>query len=387
MNALNRQTVIELAAPCKDVCVSVYLSTDRTGRTARQEPIRLKNLLSQAEERFEKNGMRPVAARKMFADLRTRAEEPSFWSEPSDGLALFVRRGECRMVKTPFQVAETVHAGSTPYLRPLLPGISDSAYWLLAFSQNSVRLLHGSQAGLEEVAVAGLPPNMKEALNYDQPQSAAGVCNDRGRQLGKEGAVFHGQGGAADAAKDDLLAWCRTIDRALHAVLHDEQAPLLLACVDELRPIYRQANTYRHLAEEHVPGNPDQKSAAQLHAAAWPLISAGFEAVRQRAIAAARRLSGTDRSLEEVSEVLRKAARGRVSSLLIDERAERWGRFDVDAESVQLCDTGEGEELLNLAAVFVLRNGGEVHAVSHADLPAGAVIAAVLRGAPTPQPV
>src|SRR5207248_1290578 len=117
------------------------------------------------------------------------------------------------------------------------------------------------------------------------------------------------------------------------------------------------------------------------------LISAGFEAACQRAIATARRLSGTERSREDVAEVLRKSARGRVSSLLIDERAERWGRIDVDAESVELCDAGEGEELLNLAAVFVLRHGGEVHAVSHADLPPGAVIAAVLRGAPTPQPV
>ena len=44
-----------------------------------------------------------------------------------------------------------------------------------------------------------------------------------------------------------------------------EHAPLVLAGVEFLHPIFREATTYQHLLEQGLTGNPEGKSAQQLH--------------------------------------------------------------------------------------------------------------------------
>ncbi|MCE2703319.1 MAG: hypothetical protein LW859_39355 [Anabaena sp. 49633_E8] len=50
---------------------------------------------------------------------------------------------------------------------------------------------------------------------------------------------------------------CYVVDSALHKKLRGEKAPLILAGVEYLLPIYRQANTYPYLAETGITGNAE----------------------------------------------------------------------------------------------------------------------------------
>ena len=67
---------------------------------------------------------------------------------------------------------------------------------------------------------------------------------------------FPDTGGVTDDTKENLLKYFRLIDRGLHDLFEDERAPLVLAGVEYLFPIYREANTYPRLIEEGIPGNP-----------------------------------------------------------------------------------------------------------------------------------
>ena len=69
-------------------------------------------------------------------------------------------------------------------------------------------------------------------------------------------AMVSGHGGVTDDTKENLLKYFRLIDRGLHDLLKDERAPLVLAGVEYLFPIYREANTYPRLIEGGFPEIP-----------------------------------------------------------------------------------------------------------------------------------
>jgi hypothetical protein len=72
---------------------------------------------------------------------------------------------------------------------------------------------------------------------------------------------------------------------------------------------------------------------------------------------------------------------GRVDVLFVARGVERWGTFDRTARAVRIHDEERpgSEELLDLAAVQTLRNGGTVYAVPPTDIPGNAQAVALLR--------
>jgi hypothetical protein len=80
---------------------------------------------------------------------------------------------------------------------------------------------------------------------------------------GKLSAITHGD--EVDS-KENIKRYFRRIDKGLHELVRDERVPLVLAGVDYLHPIYKKVNSYPHLMEAGVGGNPERLSAKELHA-------------------------------------------------------------------------------------------------------------------------
>jgi Bacterial archaeo-eukaryotic release factor family 7 len=154
------------------------------------------------------------------------------------------------------------------HLKPLLPLLAgDGRFYVLALSQNEVRLLGASRYSTDEVKLGDdVPESLADALKLDEPEKQlqfhTGSSGDGG--AGRS-AVFHGHG-AKDDSKDNILRYFRKIDRGLRDVLKGQEAPLVVAGVDYLLPIYREANTYSGLVEEGTTGNPEELSVEELHA-------------------------------------------------------------------------------------------------------------------------
>ena len=72
---------------------------------------------------------------------------------------------------------------------------------------------------------------------------------------GDGSVTFHGAGSGSASAKDDLLRYFRLVEDGLTEFLKGDRVPLVLAGVEYLLPIYKEANTYPNLIDMVIKGN------------------------------------------------------------------------------------------------------------------------------------
>lgn len=383
MDTFGASELRRLTSSDHGTCISLFMPTHAAGRDGQQDALRLKNLTATAERELLERGMRSPDVRKILQPVRELPDEPDFWEKRSQGLALFVADGVFDRFRIPLPLDEAVVVNKRFQVKPLLPLLNAATrFFVLAFSQNRVRLFEGNHSGCHQVVVPGLPENMQKSLNYDQfsrsPQSHAG---QRGNDHGKQGVVFHGQGDEREIAKEDLAKYFRLIDAALHPVLRKKQTPMILAAVQYLLPIFRDASSYPHIAREELPGNPDHASEHELYGRAWPIAQAWNDAQLAEATSKYLQLAGTGKTVDDLHRILPAASQGQIETLFLERGAHRWGCFDTHTNQVRLngfAPKGTDDDLLDLAAVQTLLNRGTVYSVETDRCPSPPVCA-VLR--------
>ncbi len=373
MIALGRDDLRELLTGATPPCVSIYLPTHRAGADIQQDPIRLKNLLAQAEQRLVAAGMRSPDAKALLEPARPLLDDRPFWQHQSDGLAVFLAPGLQRVFRVPYRFEELVIVAGRFHTKPLLSlFVGDGLFYVLAVSQNEVRLLRGTQHSVGDLELNGVPKSLEEAMKYDeaerQVRSVAGAKGAR-----RSAAVFYGHGGEKDVSKDNILRFFQQVDRGLRELFKDEHAPLVLAGDGFLLPIYREANGYAHLVPAGIEGNPDHIQSQELHRRAWAIVQPLFHEAQQAAAAAYRQLAGTGRTSNNLAEVVPAAIGGRIETLFVPVGGQRWGAFDAAAGTVTMHDQPQSGDvdLLDLAAAETLRHRGRVFAVPTDQIPDG----------------
>ena len=165
--------------------------------------------------------------------------------------------------------------------------------------------------------------------------------------------------------------------------LQGEQAPLVLAGVEYLLPIYKEANRYPNLIDMVIKGNPDLLSADELHKSAWDIIGPRFQAAQEEAVAQYQQLAGqaSERVADTLEKIVPAAYRGRIETLFVATGVPQWGVFDPVTNEIELHDQiqADDEPLLDLAAVQTYLKGGVVYTMEPEKVPGGTSAAAVLR--------
>ena len=121
--------------------------------------------------------------------------------------------------------------------------------------------------------------------------------------------IFHGHGSAGDAQEEQVLRYLRKVDRALGEVVAGERAPMVLAAVEHLAPLWRQVTTYPHLVDKTLAGNPEELGLHDLHARAWAVIEPLFLQVQREAAARYHQLAGSGLTSREPREIIRPPRR------------------------------------------------------------------------------
>jgi hypothetical protein len=159
VDVVRRTDLQRLAVGRHGPCVSVFLPTHRAGREVEQAPIRLKNLLRQATDALTFDGVRAPETDRLLAPLRRLLDDRLFWQYQSDGLALFSRPGWWRSFRVPLDLPELAVVDDRFHVTPLLPLLpllaGDGHFFVLALSQNQIRLLEGTPDRMEEVDLPG----------------------------------------------------------------------------------------------------------------------------------------------------------------------------------------------------------------------------------------
>lgn len=390
MNVPSKDQIKELMQVREQPCISLFFSTARGGPDMQQNRMKLVNQVREVERRFQSGevaaGQRNEPA-KLLAPIHHLLEDSAFWQHPGDGVAVLRSWDRFHVYCLPFHVKEHIAIASHFYCKPFLTLLNDGPFYILAVSQNEIRLLKGTRYGIQAVAVPDtVPENLAQALRYEDPEnqlryyssSAGGASPSQG---GRRAVIFYGHGGAADAAKDYLLDYFRQIDKGLHELFHDQHAPLILAGVGYLLPLYRQANTYPHLIEQGVEGNPELLNEKTLHEHAWTVAEPFVLKEQQEALALYRDREQTDQASANISDIVPAAYYGRVTDLFVALDDEQWGSFHPTTYSLEIHETPHtgDDDLLDAAATQTLLHGGSVYALARAHMPGEVSIAALFR--------
>jgi hypothetical protein len=370
------------------------MPTQRAGKESEQNAVRLKNRLVEAETGLEAAGLRAPEVRELLEPARTLLSDATFWQHQSDGLALFVSGETLRYFRLPLDFAPLTVVGDRFHLKPLLSLFAgDGRFYVLALSQGEVRLLQGTRYSVGQVNLENVPKGLADALKWDEAErhtqfhtstvSPQGARSRRATAGGRP-AVFHGHGADSGAQhKEHILRYFQQVADGVEDILGGERAPLVLAAVDYLHPIYRKVNTYPHLVERGIRGNPERLDAKQLHTQAWAIVGPLFASERENAAAAYRQLAGegSERASSSLKQVVPAAYSGRVGTLFVPLDAQAWGTFDPQPGVVELHREAEpgDTDLLDFAAIHTFLNGGIVYAAERGEVPDGASLAAVYR--------
>jgi Bacterial archaeo-eukaryotic release factor family 3 len=397
MSLLPRKDIEPLLRVSGGPCVSIFLPTFRAGGERVQNPIRLKNVVRGIAERLEEDwGMRSPDADKLLDPVKQLIDDNSFWLHQSDGLALFLSPDTFKSFRLPVQLNELAVVEKRFHLKPLLPllsGDGDGHFYILTLSRKHIRLLSGSRFRIDEVDLEGqgVPTSFTEALGelerrYTQMQASTSSKTPHRFSMGQKGApVFSAHGTGEDDLGAELRNYFERFDDALVKIDIDRKAPVVLAGVEYLLPIYRDAaTTLQNICQDALTGNMDQVRPEDLHAAAWEIVEPHFLQERRKAAERFGDLTGSGRSSTELNEVLPAAHDGRVDSLFVARGVRVWGSYDGDKRKIEFQLGQDGprngnEDLLDLAAVQTYLNGGKVFVVDQQDVPEGKSLAAVFR--------
>lgn len=356
--------------------ISIYLPTHPRGQEIQQDPIRLKNLLTKAEEEARAIGIPDAAVAARLKPAHDLLKDALFWRHQGEGLAIFCSENDCAIKRLPVSVEELVFVGERFSVRPLLPAVSmGRAYYLLALSQNSVRLFECTRDSAREIDLYDIPGSLREAVGYDWEQKSLQfhVGDGEGR------AMFHGHARQHDKSDEELEEFIRAVDRGVCRLLANSRAPLIIAAVDYLIPMYRRFTDYPVVPEKGVPGNPDRLKPAELHAASLECAAPYLDELKHRDM---RLLTETpDKATTGVLEVLPAARDAKVGALFVVSNGPIWGRLDESGNDIALHAQREpnDDDLIDLAITHTIANGGVVYDMAPSEMPGGVPVAALLR--------
>ncbi len=365
-------------------CVSIFMPTERKGAEIQQNPIRLKNLIAQAEKQLGETPLTVLGQRDLLAPIQALQSDYFFWQRQSNGLALFAAPEQFFSYRLPLDFEQAVIIGERFHVKPLLPLFSrDQRYFILSLSMNEVRLFQATRHSIGEIPLTDIPTSMSEALSLDDPEREFQfhTSTDVPGSTGMRSAAFHGHAPDEDQKKD-ILRFFHLVDAGITDLLGNDQSPLILVGVDYLHPIYRQANAYPHVMENGITGSPEEFSLADYHARTWEVVNVHLEGEHTEATERYLSLAGQNtQASDNLEEVVAAAHYGRVDTLFVPRSVKVWGEFDPQTSEVRLHDeaAAHNQDLLDVAAVQTITQGGTVYVVEPDAMPAATTIAAIFR--------
>lgn len=343
--------------------VTIYLPTEPDGHRTDAERLELAGLAREAIDGLETQALTKSEVTDIEESLADVIDDDEFWRFQANTLALFASPWGLSTYRLPNRIQTLVHVSDQFYVKPLLRALTfPQEAFILAVAQGSVRLIEASpDLPAHVVRVPELPASVADAVGKSSIADRA----PRGAIQGSEGK------------KQRMRQYARQIDQAIRPTLSGLDVPLVLAGVEPMVSIYRSVNSYPHLAEAVIEGNPETTSDAELAQAVRAILDDIY----------AGQLSGIRELIEEqgsqgkgvtdLADVARAATIGAVDTLLVDMDAVVNGFVDEMTGAVIEDDSSPG--VTDEITRRVLLHSGKVFAVRADDVPGPGPVAALLR--------
>ncbi|MDD2534122.1 MAG: hypothetical protein PHC86_05430 [Eubacteriales bacterium] len=360
--------------------ISIYLPILREGNEVNQTPIRLNTILEKVEDHLRREKLTANEIKAILSPAAELLDAPLFWAYAHEGLAIFISANSSFVMSLDHAVQEQVVIDNHFVTRQLLEiDSADAEYLLLAIGRSGVRVYRGSRNRLILIPVSDLPDSLESIV------STYSFEKQRQQYGGSAGAVNHGFDNRKDRDHIMLEEYLRQIDTKVLAHWRSENLPTVVACVDYLFATFRKVSKNPYLMPENISGSPDHLTEIELNRAAWRVVSAQLPDGQAKDWELAQNHLGSERIRENIRQIIDVAERGRVAQLFIPKDHIIAGRIEPHSHKIVHQENSPENQhfshtdLLEIAAIKTLQNGGQVYTVAHEQLPKDADALAMLR--------
>ncbi|MCF0074684.1 hypothetical protein LZD49_29635 [Dyadobacter sp. CY261] len=382
-DTLEKELFAEMAEFRSDCCITIYLPTHQSGVEVNEkhDAILLKNTLKDIAGRLSEQGIDTARIEQLLTPAYRLLQQDRFWGRMGKGLAIFIADGYFKYLIMHVMPRHEAVCQKRFLMTPLIPLLTcKTHFYLLVINKQKCKLFRADTFGMEYIDVPGLPDEMLDVKRLSEKDAST---FRPGTSSGAGGANFHGMGGGNPDHKDTIAVYFEAVDDIIYKeVLHAENAPLLLAGVEYLIPIYRAASDYHNICSESLTGSHEHDGLNQLYAQAREIMAPYFAQAREKALTIFANQKATPLTTSMVRDVIPAAYYGRVSHLFVREGAHIAGRFDEMNSILDLDhnDQEPQEDLVDMAVIKTLTQGGEVYILPEELMPSESTeLAGVLR--------
>ena len=378
---LTKEIFLELASFRSSCCATIYLPTHKAGVEVneKQDLILFKNALQELSKSLAEKEIPTAVIEHMLSPGYELIKDDAFWAGQNKGLAVFISEGYFKYIKMPVTPVHEVLCEKQFYVTPLVPILSNKDYfYLLVISKHRCKLFRADSFGMEYVPVDGLPENIEEVKRVSEKDAST----VRIGSSTTSGANFHGMGGGNPDGKDNIATYFEFVDDILFKeIFNKENAPLLLAGVEYLIPIYKSVCDYHNVCSDALTGSHEHDDKNELYEKAKEIMEPFFKQPLTRALNLYANRSATEVTSFKLEEVIPAAYYGRISHIFVQKAEHVWGTFDENTSELKIHEeeNPDSVDLLDEALVRTMMTGGEVFLLEKEEMPAASTVSAVFR--------
>jgi Bacterial archaeo-eukaryotic release factor family 3 len=367
-------------------CLSVYMPLSTPSEAglnpnAKQNELRWKECLHSLAEKVVQFGPR---GRQLLDSVKNwDAVAPGNGTAMAKSIAVFRSPDVLEVILLDRELSDRAVLAPRFFIRPWLAElVRDRRFFLLALSQKNTRLLRCTMHASEEVPFpSDVKTDFEQWMNQAKPDHTAVHNAMAASAQGASGPNALAPKGSDQDSKDEYLAhYFKQVDRGVNELLKGKTEPLVLCAVEYEIPIYREVNSYPHLASEAVRGAPNGLKSGEMHTRAMEALELDYNSRLDDVLANWNHRVGAGAS-SRLKDVVTAAHDGRVLTLLLSDSQEKTGVFNEAAHIPKARDTGSvnDEDLVNDAAVQTILHAGKVLVAPHSKMPNGSAVAALFR--------
>ncbi|MGK2860565.1 MAG: hypothetical protein ACSLE0_01415 [Chitinophagaceae bacterium] len=383
MDLLNKQLLQELASVNSTPCLSLYMPTHRSHPENLQDTIKFKNLLKQLEESLLQQYSNSET-KEHLEPFETLANDPEFWNNTNDGLAILSATGVFKTIglQSPVEaltvVADSFH---TKPLRKYLQSLD--RYHVLGLSLHDMKLFEGNRHSLVEVELpSDFPKTIEEALGEELTDKHSTVAS-YGGVGGESNNMHHGHGGKKDEVDIDAERFFRIISAEIYERYSKPSGlPLLLAALPEHHNLFSKVSNNPLLLPKGIHINYKAVEIQKLTAMAWEIMQPEYNLKLSGLAEKFEQAKANNIGSDDIAKVAEAAAKGRVDTLLLQADCVIAGTItDSNTGAIQTDDltNPEIDDLLDDIGELVTKMDGQVMVVPAEYMPTQTGLAATFR--------
>lgn len=342
--------------------LSLFIDNHEIWPQNKKAMINLKNQLKEVQQRLSEENFKKIS--KFIEDLKPLCEDGEIWKNIKDSLIIYLSPEGLHLYQTPMVLTTSVHIGHFFDIRPLLLWGEENHcdFFLLKVSQKETKLFHISSESKSEIRVKDLPENLKEFSKFDSPEKSLQSYGYKSSPSQRT-SIVHGQGLPSDHKKDLLIEYGKLIGKKVMPIIkRHHKLPLVLVGVSPLIDCVKESMEEKNFYLIHK--NPDEVAIDLLSKEAKEMIlSDRAQAEETSTFEFLKTYQNASNTINKIQDIIYNAYAGKIKELYIQKEDYLWGKFNLDSENYPRINhlQDHSEDLINIASIYTLQNGGQVH--------------------------